>query len=144
MFVGDIKGSFEGIGATVGSKNGDITILKPHANTPAESAGLIAGDIIKAVNGESTHGWSILDTVLKIRGPKGTAVELSILRASTKQIQVIRIVRDVIDIKSLESKLLDGDVLYLKLISFSENTDEDLSKVLKDFIPVNLFNNFYF
>ena len=137
MFVGDIKGSFEGIGATVGSKNGDITILKPHANTPAESAGLIAGDIIKAVNGESTHGWSILDTVLKIRGPKGTAVELSILRASTKQIQVIRIVRDVIDIKSLESKLLDGDVLYLKLISFSENTDEDLSKVLKDFIPVN-------
>ena len=137
MFVGDIKGSFEGIGATVGSKNENITILNLVPEAPAQSAGLLPGDIIQSVNGDTTQGWSIIDTVLKIRGPKGTSVELGILRPSTDKIYSVSIVRDVIEIRSLEWKMMEKNILYVKLRSFSETTDEDFIEVLEDSTTYN-------
>ncbi len=137
MFVGDIKGSFEGIGATVGSKDGNITIINLIDEAPAESAGVLPGDIIKSVNGEPTQGWSILDTVLKIRGPKGTIVEIGILRPDTDQIHTLSVVRDLIHIESLEWKVLEDNILYIKLRSFSETTDEDFVEALGESAKYN-------
>lgn len=118
----DLQGKFEGIGAQLGLKNNRIIVIAPLKNSPAEKAGVKAGDFINAVDGKKTEGWSLNYAVSKIRGPKGTEVKLTLER-NKKEIQV-KIKRDQIQVSSIELYYKDN-IAILKLNQFGENTNRE-------------------
>ncbi len=135
------SGKFDGIGATVASQNGQIVIVAPIENTPAERAGLKAGDAILEVDGESTDGWTQEKAVLKIRGPRGSKVKLK-LRRSTGEL-TLDIERDEIKVQSVTTQppggaLKDGggtsidDLAYIHIREFDEPTKDEMQKALSD------------
>lgn len=127
----DLGGKFEGIGAQLGLKDNRIIVVAPLKNSPAESAGIKAGDFINQVDGESTKKWALPQAVSKIRGRKGTKVKLTLER-NNKEF-TLEIVRDVIKVSSIDlsyEKKKDctincQQVAYLKLNQFGENTNDE-------------------
>jgi len=142
-FKQGLAGQFQGIGAELGIKEKKIIIISPLSDSPAQKAGIKAGDFILKVDGASTEGWTLSQTVSKIRGPKGTAVTLSILHKDSKNPQDIKIIRDVIVVKSIDGfikKIADienikltsilkahanDEIIYLKLSQFGDSTNKD-------------------
>jgi len=125
-----LEGKFEGIGAFVAEKDKQITIVAPIAGSPAEKAGIRAGDIILEVNGRSTSEMSLTEAVLNIQGPKGTPVTLSVLHQGETEPEVIEIIRAEIEVPSVSFEMKE-DVAYIKITYFSERTGQELSSVLK-------------
>ena len=124
----DYHGSFEGIGANVGIRDGDITIIAPLPDSPAERAGIRAGDVIREVDGEDTEGWSLLEAVSRIRGPKGEPVILGIERP--EESVTLTIVRDQVELRSVELDLLPGDIAHMTISTFSETTAGEVGEAL--------------
>ncbi len=142
-FKQGLAGQFTGIGAELGMKDKQIIIVSPIDGSPAQKAGLKAGDIIGKVNDEYTAGWSVTQAVDKIRGPKGTNVTLTIIRKGESDPKVITITRDVITIKSVthwvkpikeidsikiqntlkENK--DKKIAYIRLSQFGDNNNKE-------------------
>lgn len=115
--------------------NGKVTIVAPIKNSPAEKAGLKPNDQILRVNGESLEGLDLYEAVLKIRGKKGTTVQLDILRPGVKEVIKVKVVRDEIPIETVYDsvKTYNGKkVGYLEVTSFSENTAKDFKKKLAE------------
>ena len=129
----DIQGFFEGIGAEVGMRDGVITILAPLPNTPAEKAGIKPGDIILGIDGDSAQGLSLLEAVSKIRGQKGTSVELLVLHLNTTEPVLIAVTRGVIPLTSVSLAMQPGGIGHLHLSSFNGNTNEELENALEQF-----------
>lgn len=129
-FNEDITGSFEGIGAEMGIKQGILTIIAPLESSPAEKAGLRSGDKIIKINGENSAEMSLEEAVDKIRGPKGTEVKLTIWRNSNEETREIAVQRDVINVKSITLESKDGDTAYLKISRFGEDTDSEFNKAI--------------
>ena len=129
----DIQGFFEGIGAEVGMRDGVITILAPLPNTPAEKAGIKPGDIILGIDGDSAQGLSLLEAVSKIRGQKGTSVELLVLHLNTTEPVLIAVTRGVIPLTSVSLAMQPGGIGHLRLSSFNGNTNEELENALEQF-----------
>ena len=136
------EGTFEGIGATVSQQGSEIIIVAPISDTPAERAGLRAGDIILAVDGESTEGWSVDKAVLKIRGPQGTDVTLTI-RHPDSQVEDVTITRDEIHVESVSVVPPGGvledaegnpvtDIAYIRIREFTALTREQLRPLLEE------------
>jgi carboxyl-terminal processing protease len=136
------SGKFEGIGATVSSQNGQIIIVAPIDNTPAQRAGIKAGDAILEVDGESTSGWTQEKAVLKIRGQAGTTVKLKIRHTDGKE-ETLDIQRDEIKVASVTTQppggaLKDGngtditDVAYIHIREFTEQTTAEMKTALQD------------
>lgn len=119
-FHEQLDGSFEGIGAELGKDKDAVIIVAPIANMPAEKAGLRPRDIISKIDGKSAIGLSVEEAKNKIRGPKGTQVKLAIIRGQEEL--NFTITRATINIPSVESKMLDGNVGYLKISRFSDDT----------------------
>lgn len=127
-FSQEISGEFGGIGAEIGIRNEQLVIVAPLKNTPAERAGLRAGDVIVTIGNEDTTGMSTENAVKKIRGPKGTEITLTIFREGWSDVRNIKIIRDVIQIPTLDWKMLDesgkkdtnGKILYIQLYNFYE------------------------
>ncbi|MBI5288219.1 MAG: S41 family peptidase [Chloroflexi bacterium] len=137
------SGKFDGIGATVASQNGDIVIVAPIEDTPAERAGVLPGDIILEVDGESTDGWTQEKAVLKIRGPAGTTVRIKLRHAESGEEVTLEIERDEIKVKSVTTQppggsLQDGsgaditDLGYIYLREFTEPSKEEMQQALRD------------
>lgn len=135
------SGKFEGIGATIAAENGEIVIVAPIEDSPAERAGVRPGDVIVAVDGESTEGWTQEKAVLKIRGPQGTVVELT-LRHTDGEEETIEIERDEIRVKSVATSppggvLRDGagdeitDVGYIYIREFTEETTSEVVEAVR-------------
>jgi carboxyl-terminal processing protease len=122
-------GQFGGIGATVGVRDSQIIVVAPIPGTPAEKAGIKSGDAIVAVNGESTAGLSIQDVVLRIRGPEGTSVTVTVQHQDQAAPLDLVIVRAQIDVPSVVYEMRDS-VAYIRIHFFSERTDAELSPVL--------------
>lgn len=138
-----ISGAFEGIGATVDLDpvTGQIIIVQPFRDSPAELAGLNTGDAILAVDGESTEGWSTRQAVSVIRGPQGTPVTLTIRHAATGEVDDIEIIRQTIVIPTVFSQdVLDengdpvSDLAYLNIQQFTEQTVPDMEAELERII----------
>ena len=129
----DIQGFFEGIGAEVGMRDGRITILAPLPDTPAERAGIRPGDVILGIDGESALELSLMEAVGKIRGRKGTVVELLVLHLNETEPVLIPVTRGVIPLTSISVVMLDGGIAHVRLSSFNGSTNDELEKVLEQF-----------
>ncbi len=127
-FQTQLAGSFGGIGAEVGEKDGNVVVIAPLDGTPAKAAGIMAGDIIAQVDGQSTSGWSVDQAVDKIRGPKGTTVTLQIVRQGQDKPLTFKIVRDTIVVKSVrwsyKTVLVNGKNKTIAIITMSEFGDD--------------------
>ncbi len=134
-FQTELKGSFEGIGAEVSTKDGNIVIVAALPDTPAQKAGLLANDIIVKIDGQSTAGMSVDNAVSKIRGQKGTEVTLSIYRSGHNTPFDVKITRDTIAVKSVTWKYQDVKSKHLAVITlsrFGDDTNELFDQAVKD------------
>ncbi len=127
-----LQGKFEGVGMEVGLREGEIRVISPIPNTPAERAGMRPGDVIIAVDEKSTKGMSIEEAVSIIRGPRGEPVTLRILRKEEEM--EVTIVRDVISIPSLEWEMMENDIAHLKLYYFHEGVAGEFSAVARSIV----------
>ena len=129
----ETKGEFGGVGIQIGIKDNRLAVIAPIEGTPAQKAGIRAGDFITKVNEETTKDLTLMDAVQRMRGPKGTKVSLTIQRDGTPDPLVFTMTRDIIKIESVKSKVLDNNIAYVRLTQFQESTARDLSRVLKQF-----------
>ena len=127
----DTKGEFGGLGIQIGMKENMLTVIAPIEDTPAHKAGIKAGDKIIKINNESTKDMSLQDAVTKMRGAPKTPVTLGIFREGWNDTKDFTIVRDVIKIKSIKSKVLENNIGYIKLSQFQEQTSDDLAAALR-------------
>lgn len=136
-FEESLTGTFEGIGAEIGIRNDVLTIIAPIEDSPAEKAGIKAGDKVYAINDESTTGISVEEAVRKIRGPKGTEVKLTISRDGLEKAQEIKVTRDVIVIKSVKTELREDNIYVVKVSSFNDDTGALFDEAVNDIIKKN-------
>ncbi len=127
-FNEDVEGTFEGIGMQIGMKKGQLQVIAPLEETPAQKAGLRAGDKIMKINDKLTVNITIDEAVNLIRGPKGTEVTLTIFREEWGQTKEIKIVRDVIKVPSLKWEPKGDNIAYIEFYQFSEKADLDFKQ----------------
>jgi C-terminal processing protease CtpA/Prc len=132
QFSEDISGNFGGVGMEVGMRNDVITIIAPLPDTPAERAGLLAGDIIVEIDEESTEGMSVDRAVQLIRGEPGTDVALTIFRSGASDFQTISVTRDTITIPTIETEQR-GNVFIIQLYSFNALAESEMQLALREF-----------
>lgn len=130
-FSTELEGEYEGIGAYIGLRDGQITVISPIKDGPAERQGVRAGDKILEIDGESTQGFTPDDASRRLRGTKGTTVKIKV-RHSDDSVEEITIVRERIQINSVEHKLLSPSIAYIRINSFSATVPNELSEALKD------------
>jgi carboxyl-terminal processing protease len=127
----ETKGKFSGIGIEITLRDRILTVVSPIEGTPAYQAGLQAGDHIIKINGQTTKNMTLMDAVRLIRGPKGSKVTLTINREGFQQPKDFAIVREIIPIRSVRARLLEGGFGYIRLSNFQDQTDRDLQGYLK-------------
>ena len=133
MFGEDISGNFGGVGMEVGIREDIVTVIAPLPGSPAEKAGLMAGDMLIRIDGESTEGWGIDKAVQKIRGEKGTEVTLSIFREGEDGFLEIKVVRDTITVPTSKTEI-NGDTFIISLYSFNALSEMEMQKALREFV----------
>ena len=134
LFESDLEGTFEGIGAQINlNKNGQPEIVAPLENSPAQKAGVKTGDVVLAVNGQSTEGKSLTEVVLEIRGPAGTTVKLTILHQGSTTPVDIEVVRAQISSFTVSSEM-KGDIGYIKISQFDTRTNDEFNTALQSLI----------
>jgi carboxyl-terminal processing protease len=132
VFNDDISGSFGGVGMDMGEKDGAVAVIAPLKGSPAEKAGIHSGDIVVAIDGTSTDGMSVDQAVKLIRGPVGSKVTLTVVRAGTPQPLSISIVRATINIPVIDTKD-QGGIFTISLYSFSQNSADLFRGALRQF-----------
>jgi carboxyl-terminal processing protease len=140
-FQTQLKGNFDGIGAEIGQKDGNIVIVAPLDGMPAQKAGLLAKDIIAQVDGQSTAGWSTEQAVDHIRGVKGTQVTLTILRSGKDKPFDVKITRDNIVIKSVKWKYQDVNgkkIAIITISQFGDDTEALFNQAVNDILTKNV------
>ncbi len=129
QFSDDMQGTFEGIGIEIGMKNNILTVISPLEGTPADNAGLRAGDKIIKIGDTMTSDMSVDEAVTKIRGPKDTEVTLTILRESDNNPKEIKIMRGTINVKSVKLELRNDGIAVVKISKFGDDTTSEMNKV---------------
>ena len=131
----DTRGEFGGLGIEIGMESGVVKVISPIDDTPAEKAGIKAGDYIVKIGNKQVQGKSLMEAVKLMRGPVGTSIELTIRRKNVKKPLEFKITRKIIEIKSVNSEIL-GDkknLGYIRLKSFNENSDKQFLGIVKKF-----------
>ena len=131
-FEEEVRGSFEGVGMEIAIKDKILTVVAPLKNTPAERAGIQAGDQILKIDKLYTGGMTVEEAIKNIRGPRGTTVTLAIKRNGG--IEDIKVTRDVINIPTIDTKLRDDGVFVISLYNFSANSASLFRDALREFI----------
>ncbi len=131
----DTKGEFGGLGIEIGMESGVVKVISPIDDTPAADAGIKAGDYIVKIGKEQVQGKSLMEAVKLMRGPVGTSINLTIRRKNVKQPLEFKIVRKIIEVQSVSSKILSDEknIGYIRLKSFNENSDNQFLKSIKKF-----------
>jgi len=127
----ETKGRFEGLGIEITIKDTVLTVVSPIEGTPAYKAGILAGDQIVKIDGESTKNFTLMDSVKRLRGPRGTKVTISILREGFTKPKDFTLVREVIPVRSVRHELLEKNYGYIRLSQFQEKTDDEFEKAIK-------------
>jgi carboxyl-terminal processing protease len=127
----ETKGRFEGLGIEITIKDTILTVVSPIEGTPAYKAGVLAGDQIVKIDGESTKNFTLMDSVKRLRGPRGTKVTISILREGFTKPKDFTLVREVIPVRSVRHELLEKNYGYIRLSQFQEKTDDEFEKAMK-------------
>jgi carboxyl-terminal processing protease len=127
----ETKGSFSGIGIEITIRDGVLTVVSPIEGTPAYKKGLQAGDQIIKINGKLTKNMTLMDAVKQLRGPRGEAVTISILRQGFQGLQELSLQRDVIPIHSVKSMELEPGLFYARITNFQATTTRDFRKALR-------------
>ena len=128
----ETSGEFGGLGIEVGMESGVVKVISPIDDTPASNAGIKAGDFIVKINKTQVQGKSLSEAVDLMRGPVGSEIELTIRRKGERKALTFNIVREIIQIQSVKSDLLEKNIGYLRLTSFNENSSEQIKKKIKD------------
>ena len=127
----ETAGQFGGLGITIGLKDSVLTVIAPMEGTPAFRAGLLSNDKIMEVDGESTEGLSLEDAVKKLRGEPGTPVKIKIFRPTIQLMKEFELERAIINVPSIkDTRVLDGQIGYVRMLQFGESTADDLQKEL--------------
>ena len=126
------QGEFGGLGIEVGTEDGFVKVISPIEDTPAARAGIRAGDLITRINQTSTKGMTLTEAVKMMRGPVKTPITLTIMRQGQAQPITVKIVRDIIKVRSVRSKMLDNGIGYVRIAQFQEKTGADLARHLKE------------
>ncbi len=131
----DTKGEFGGLGIEIGMESGVVKVISPIDDTPAANAGIKSGDYIVKIGDEQVQGKSLMEAVKLMRGPVGTSINLTIRRKNVKKPLKFKITRKIIEIKSVNSKILgkEQSLAYIRLKSFNENSDKQFLKILRDY-----------
>ena len=131
----DTKGEFGGLGIEIGMEAGVVKVISPIDDTPAEKAGIKAGDYIVKIGKEQVQGKSLMEAVKLMRGPVGTSIELTIRRKNVKKPLTFKIMRKIIEVQSVSSETIskEKNIGYLRLKSFNENSDNQFLKLIKNF-----------
>tara|TARA_Y100000590_G_scaffold24109_1_gene27476 strand:+ start:3724 stop:4878 length:1155 start_codon:yes stop_codon:yes gene_type:complete len=124
----ETSGEFGGLGIEVSMESGVVKVITPIDDTPASRAGVKAGDYIVRINNEQVQGKTLMEAVNLMRGPVGTSIEITIRRKGLKKAKIIKIIREVIEIKSVVAELIEEDIGYLRLRAFNENSSDQLKK----------------
>jgi len=124
----ETSGEFGGLGIEVSMESGVIIVIAPIDDTPASKAGIKAGDYIVKINGEQVQGKTLMEAVNLMRGPEGTSIEITVRRKGLRKAKIFKITREIIEIKSVISKIVDNKVGYLRLRAFNENSSSQLKK----------------
>lgn len=135
-FEENINGEFSGVGMEVGLEENYITVIAPLKDSPAEKAGILPGDVITKIDGESALELTVDQAVEKIRGPKGETVVLTIAREGAGELLEFSIVRDTIELVSLETSIPEDtkNIFVISMYNFSENIGEDFNEAMREFI----------
>ena len=132
-FTEELSGKFEGIGAEIGMKQERLIIISPLLDSPAEKAGLKAGDKVMAIDEVDTTGISLDESVKQIRGEKGSEVVLTIAREGADSFLNMKIIRDTIDIKSVTFEMKD-DVAFIKLTHFNQDSAQEFGDIVNELL----------
>ncbi len=135
----DTKGEFGGLGIEIGMESGVVKVISPIDDTPAANAGIKSGDYIVRINGQQVQGKTLTDAVELMRGPVGSEIKLTVRRRNEKKALEFKIKRAVIEVKSVDAKIIGekNKIGYLRLKSFNENSDEQLFKKINNFEKKN-------
>lgn len=125
------KGEFGGLGIEITIKEGLLVVVAPMEDSPAEKAGVRPGDIIVKIDGKFTKEFSLVDAVKRLRGPKGTPIEISLSRKGAGDLIDVSIVRDIIAVRSVKARYLGDGFGYVRVSQFMEHTADDLKTALK-------------
>ena len=128
----ETSGKFGGLGIEVGMESGVVKVISPIDDTPASKAGIKAGDYIVKINEIQVQGKSLSEAVDLMRGPVGSAIELTVRRRGERKALTFKIVREIIQIQSVKADLLEKNIGYLRLTSFNENSDTQIKKQIKE------------
>ncbi len=128
----ETRGSFGGLGIEITIRNNVLTVVSPIEDTPAYRAGLKSGDQIIKINDDFTKDMTLTEAVKRMRGPKGSKIKLTIHRQGVNELFTVTLARDVIKIKSVKSKAVDG-YGYVRVSTFQEGTDEAVEQAIEDF-----------
>jgi len=124
----ETSGKFGGLGIEVGMEAGVIKVISPIDNTPAANAGLKAGDYIVKINNTQVQGKSLTEAVDLMRGPVGSSIEITVRRRGIKKALIFNITREIIQVQSVKSELIDNNIGYIRLTSFNENSSKQIKK----------------
>ena len=129
----ETSGKFGGLGIEVGMEFGVVKVITPMDGSPAEREGVKAGDYIVKINETQVQGKTLLEAVELMRGPVGSSLEITVRRKGVKKALVFKIVREIIEVKSVKSKIIDENVGYIRLTSFNENSSKQIKDKIKNF-----------
>ena len=127
----ETSGEFGGIGIEVSMEAGVVKVITPIDDTPASKAGLKAGDYIVKINDIQVQGKSLSEAVDLMRGPVGSGIELTVRRRGAKKALTFNVVREIIEVQSVKSELLENNIGYLRLTSFNDNSSQQIKKQIK-------------
>jgi len=127
----ETSGKFGGLGIEVGMESGVVKVISPIDNTPASKAGLKAGDYIVKIDGVQVQGKSLMEAVDLMRGFVGSSIEITVRRRGVKKALIFNITREIIEVQSVKSELIENNIGYIRLSSFNENSSEQIKIKVK-------------